>query len=61
MLKKDLVSSVAKSAGLNKMQAAKAVDAVFESITHALKGGDPVLLTGFGKFEVREREQLGRY
>jgi DNA-binding protein HU-beta len=55
MLKKDLVDRVAKAAGLTKKQAADAVDGVFDSITHALKSGDSVLLTGFGKFEVRRR------
>lgn len=55
MLKKDLVDRVAKTSGLTRKQAATAVDGVFEAITHALKSGDPVLLTGFGKFEVRER------
>jgi DNA-binding protein HU-beta len=56
MLKKDLVDKVAKAAGLTKKQAAEAVDGVFDAITHALKGGEPVLLTGFGKFEVREKK-----
>jgi len=56
MLKKDLVDKVAKAAGLTKKQAAEAVDGVFEAITHALKAGEPVLLTGFGKFEVREKK-----
>ncbi len=56
MLKKDLVDRVAKAAGLTKKQAAEAVDGVFDAITHALKGGEPVLLTGFGKFEVREKK-----
>jgi len=56
MLKKDLVDSVAKAAGLTKKQAAEAVDGVFDSITRALQAGDSVLLTGFGKFEVRRRE-----
>jgi len=56
MLKKDLVDRVAKAAGLTKKQAAEAVDGVFEAITHALKAGEPVLLTGFGKFEVREKK-----
>ncbi|MGI6423196.1 MAG: HU family DNA-binding protein [Candidatus Dojkabacteria bacterium] len=55
MLKRDLVERVAKSAGLTKKQAAEAVDALFDTITKSLKAGDPVLLTGFGKFEVRER------
>lgn len=56
MLKKDLVDKVAKAAGLTKKQAAEAVDGVFDAITHALKAGEPVLLTGFGKFEVREKK-----
>ena len=55
MLKRDLVEEVAKSAKITKKEAADAIDAVFESITKALKGGDSVLLTGFGKFEVRHR------
>ncbi|HNW23591.1 MAG TPA: HU family DNA-binding protein [Candidatus Dojkabacteria bacterium] len=56
MLKKDLVDKVAKAAGLTKKQAAEAVDGLFDAITHALKAGEPVLLTGFGKFEVREKK-----
>jgi len=55
MLKRDLVEEVAKSAKITKKEAADAIDAVFESITKALKAGDSVLLTGFGKFEVRHR------
>ncbi len=56
MLKKDLVDKVAKAAGLTKKQAAEAVDGVFDAITGALKGGEPVLLTGFGKFEIRNKK-----
>jgi len=56
MLKKDLVDKVAKAAGLTKKQAAEAVDGVFEAITGALKAGEPVLLTGFGKFEIRHKK-----
>jgi DNA-binding protein HU-beta len=56
MLKKDLVTEVAKAAGLTKKQGADAVDGVFEAITKALKVGEPVLLTGFGKFEIREKK-----
>lgn len=56
MLKKDLVDKVAKAAGLTKKEAADAVDGVFDAITQALRSGDSVLLTGFGKFEVRVRK-----
>ncbi|MFV8826771.1 HU family DNA-binding protein [Alkalihalobacterium sp. APHAB7] len=55
MNKTDLVNSVAEQAEISKKDAAKAVDAVFESITDALKDGGKVQLVGFGSFEVRER------
>jgi len=53
--KNDLVAAVASSADLSKADATKAVDAVFESITGSLKGGDEVRLVGFGTFSVANR------
>ncbi len=55
MLKKDLIDKVAADAGLTKKQAGAALDSVLETISGALKKGDSILLTGFGKFEVRTR------
>lgn len=55
MNKNDLVSAVAASSGLSKGDAASAVDAVFDEITNALKGGDDVRLVGFGTFAVSHR------
>ncbi len=55
MLKKDLIDKIASDAGLTKKQASAAVDSLLDSVTKALKAGDTVLLTGFGKFEVRTR------
>ncbi len=55
MNKNDLVASVATESGLSKADAAKAVDAVFASVTGALKGGDEVRLVGFGTFAVTNR------
>lgn len=55
MNKTDLVNAVAEQAELSKKDASRAVDAVFESITEALKEGNKVQLVGFGSFEVRER------
>lgn len=53
--KQDLVSHVAEAASISKNDAAKAVDAVFDGITAALKKGDEVRLVGFGTFAVAER------
>jgi DNA-binding protein HU-beta len=55
MLKKDLVEVVAGKTGLTKRAAAEAVESTLGAIADALKKGDSVLLTGFGKFEVRNR------
>lgn len=55
MNKTDLINAVAEKSELSKKDAAKAVDAVFESIQTALANGDKVQLIGFGNFEVRER------
>jgi len=54
--KNDLVAAVADSTGLSKSDAAKAVDAVFDSITGSLKGGGEVRLVGFGTFSVADRK-----
>lgn len=56
MNKNDLVAEVAASAALSKADAAKAVDAVFSSITSALSGGREVRLVGFGTFSVAQRK-----
>ena len=55
MNKNDLVANVASSSGLSKADAAKAVDAVFDSIIASLKKGTEVRLVGFGTFNVTKR------
>jgi DNA-binding protein HU-beta len=53
--KNDLVALVADAAGLSKIDATKAVDAVFEGIIQSLKKGEEVRLVGFGTFDVSDR------
>ncbi len=55
MNKNELVAQVAENANISKTDATRAVDAVFDSITDALKAGDEVRLVGFGTFAVAER------
>lgn len=55
MNKNDLIAHVADNTGLTKADAAKAVDAVLDSITGSLKQGDEVRLVGFGTFTVAKR------
>jgi len=59
--KSELIDAIAASADIPKNTAGKALDAVLESVTGALKQGDDVVLVGFGTFTVKERaERTGR-
>ncbi len=55
MNKSELVDAVASEADLSKADAGRAVDAVLNQVTKALKIGDNVSLVGFGVFSVRKR------
>ena len=55
MNKAELIEAVAEAADISKAGASRAVDAVLDSITAAMKKGDQVTLVGFGTFLVRER------
>ena len=57
MNKAELVDAVANSANLSKADAGRAVDAVVNSITAALKKGEQVAVVGFGTFGVKHRAQ----
>jgi DNA-binding protein HU-beta len=59
--KQELIDAVAESADLPKASATRAIDAVLDSITDALKKGDSVSLVGFGSFNVKARPaRVGR-
>ncbi len=61
MNKAELVDKVIETTDLNKASASRAVDAVFDSISNALKCGDQVTIVGFGTFSVSNRaERTGR-
>ena len=51
--KSDMTSRVAEKLGGSRSQGEDAISAVLGSIQEALAGGDRVVLTGFGSFEVR--------
>lgn len=55
MNKTELVKAVATQAELTQKDAAKAVDALFETISNTLSQEEKIQLIGFGTFEVRER------
>ncbi|MEN6315992.1 MAG: HU family DNA-binding protein [Clostridiaceae bacterium] len=55
MNKTDLINSIAAKSGLNKKNSEVALNAFIGSVEEALKGGEKVVLVGFGTFEVRKR------
>jgi DNA-binding protein HU-beta len=55
MNKGDLIDVVADDAGLSKADATRAVEAVINAVTRALKSDQQVSLVGFGTFVVKKR------
>ncbi len=57
MNKSELVKALAEKAEITQKDAAKALDAVVDTIQGALAKGDKVQIIGFGSFEVRDRKE----
>jgi DNA-binding protein HU-beta len=55
LTKQDFIAKVAQKSGLSNRDAGKAVDAFMESVTEALKSGESINFTGFGKFSAAQR------
>ena len=61
MNKTELIAAVAESAGLTKKDTERVVNACLDAITAALAKGEKVQISGFGTFEVKDREaRVGR-
>ena len=61
MNKTELISVTAQNAGIAKKDAERIINAAIDAITAALVNGDKVQLSGFGSFEVKDREaRMGR-
>jgi DNA-binding protein HU-beta len=60
MTKATLIDAIAAKAEIKKVDAEKALNAVIDAITDALKAGEKVQITGFGTFEVKQNaERVG--
>lgn len=55
MNKTQLVEAMSLDAGLSKVEARKAVDAMLRVAVQALQQGDKVALSGFGTFSVQQK------
>ena len=57
MTKADIVSEIAKSTGIEKVQVQAVVEAFMESVKGSLIQGNDVFLRGFGSFIIKKRAQ----
>ena len=56
-----LTEAVWREVGLPRREAARLVDAAIETILERLAAGEPVMISGFGSFAVRDKgPRLGR-
>ncbi|RDV40137.1 integration host factor subunit alpha [Lujinxingia vulgaris] len=61
MTKADIVDTVYEKVGITKREASDYVDTIFEVMKETLEEGEEIKVSGFGKFEVREKgERVGR-
>ena len=55
LTKADIVDSVHRRIGFSKKDSSEITEKVFEAIKKSLERGEHVKLSGFGKFEVRQK------
>ena len=61
LTKADMVESLFNELGLNKREALELVDLCFHQLIACLASGEPVKLSGFGNFDLRDKnERPGR-
>ncbi|MBQ6999614.1 MAG: HU family DNA-binding protein [Oscillospiraceae bacterium] len=61
MNKTELIAITAENAGMTKKDTERMLNAAIDAITEALSKGEKVQLSGFGTFEVKDREaRVGR-
>ena len=61
MNKTELIAVVSQAAGLTKKETERVINAALDTITASLIEGEKVQLSGFGTFEVKDREaRIGR-
>ena len=57
MTKQEFIDAMASKSGLARRDAEKAVDAFLDTVKDALRNGQDVSFTGFGKFSTQQRAE----
>ena len=56
MKKADIAKSIHQQAGVSETEAADLLERILELLKSTLRRGEPIIITGFGKFTVRKKE-----
>ena len=57
LTKADLINSICETVNLTKQESASAFESVFETIKGTLESGEDVLISGFGRFCVKDKQE----
>ena len=57
LTKAEMAESLFNELGLNKREARELVDTFFEDMRNALASGEQIKLSGFGNFDLRDKNQ----
>ena len=61
LTKADIISSIQTKNGYSREKSTEIVETLLEIIKHALESREDVLISGFGKFQVKDKkERIGR-
>ena len=61
MTKVDLIDEVSSVVEMTRKDSEVIVEAIFDSVVKALRGGDKIEIRGFGSFRIRQRNpRIGR-
>ncbi len=55
--KAQIVGSINKETGIAKPQATKLIEILLKTVKNSLESGDDVLISGFGKFCIKEKQR----
>ena len=55
LTKAHLVDRIHDATGISRPKSAKLIDSIFEIMKQTLEGGEDILISGFGKFCVKEK------
>lgn len=61
MTKADLIEEISRVCEFTRKESEVIVEAIFDSVVHALRDGDKIEIRGFGSFRTRQRKaRIGR-